>query len=81
VQLEQSLIEAVRTLAPDNQKAVLEFAKFLESRQDAKTKSVDGTVSLAEVGISVDQAADLQSRLQTFSEDWNRPEMDAYDEL
>lgn len=41
----------------------------------------DGAVSLAERGIDVGQAAQLRSQLQTFSEDWERPEMTIYDEL
>ena len=38
-------------------------------------------IDLAERGISADQAAHLRHRLATFSEDWQRPEMDAYDAL
>jgi hypothetical protein len=38
-------------------------------------------VNLSERGISEDQAADLRRRLSAFIEDWNRPEMAAYDEL
>jgi hypothetical protein len=38
-------------------------------------------VKLFERGISEAQAADLRNRLSTFAEDWNRPEMEAYDEL
>jgi hypothetical protein len=36
---------------------------------------------LREKGIGEFQAADLRRRLGTFVEDWDRPEMDAYDEL
>ena len=44
--------------------------------------SSPGKVSdLAERGIGVDQAADLRRRLASFAEDWQRPEMDAYDAL
>ena len=32
-------------------------------------------------GIDKDQAAELRWRLQAFAEDWNRPEMDVYDDL
>jgi hypothetical protein len=39
------------------------------------------TVDLREKGIDEPQAADLNRRLATFAEDWNRPEMAAYDEL
>jgi hypothetical protein len=38
-----------------------------------------GTVDLREQGISPEQAAELRARLSTFAEDWNAPEMDAYD--
>jgi hypothetical protein len=41
----------------------------------------DHSVSLAERGISETQAVDLRSRLSTFTEDWERPEMEAYDAL
>lgn len=37
-------------------------------------------IDLAARGINEEQAADLRSRLSTFAEDWNRPEMDIYDE-
>jgi hypothetical protein len=36
---------------------------------------------LREKGISEAQAADLRHRLSAFSEDWDRPEMSAYDNL
>jgi hypothetical protein len=40
----------------------------------------DGPIELAQRGIDPNQAADLRLRLQCFAEDWNRPEMDIYDE-
>lgn len=39
-----------------------------------------GEVDLADRGIDVAQARDLRARLGAFAEDWNRPEMDVYDE-
>jgi hypothetical protein len=36
-------------------------------------------VDLRDRGIDQQQAADLRQRLKTFSRDWDRPEMDAYD--
>jgi hypothetical protein len=42
--------------------------------------SGEGPVDLAERGISPEQAANLRARLRTFAEDWDRPEMDVYDE-
>jgi len=38
-------------------------------------------VDLTERGMSSAQAADLRRRLTAFVEDWQRPEMDAYDAL
>ena len=38
-------------------------------------------VDLRERGIDESRAADLRHRLATFAEDWDRPEMAAYDEL
>jgi len=38
-------------------------------------------VDLRERGIDEPQAADLRRRLAPFAEDWDRPEMAAYDEL
>jgi hypothetical protein len=38
-------------------------------------------VDLRERGIDESQAADLRRRLAPFADDWDRPEMTAYDEL
>ena len=38
-------------------------------------------VDLRERGIDESQAANLRHRLSAFAEDWDRPEMTAYDEL
>jgi hypothetical protein len=38
-------------------------------------------VDLRQRGIDQSQAADLRRRLAQFAEDWDRPEMAAYDEL
>ncbi len=40
-----------------------------------------GPVDLQERGIDEAQAADLRRRLSSFAEDWDRPEMAAYDDL
>lgn len=94
--IEQQLIESIRTLDPDKQQAVLDFAEFLKNRQSPYDKTllkepaptlkksdeaIHGTINLAEHGIAQEQAAELRSRLQSFAEDWNRPEMAIYDEL
>ena len=38
-------------------------------------------VDLAERGIDPRQASDLRRRLGAFADDWQRPDMDAYDAL
>lgn len=43
--------------------------------------SAGGAVDLEARGIGPAQAAGLRARLDAGSEDWNRPEMDAYDAL
>jgi hypothetical protein len=40
-----------------------------------------GGVTLSDRSIDEKQAADLRARLALFAEDWNRPEMDVYDEM
>ncbi len=39
------------------------------------------SVQLKDKGIDEQHAADLRHRLTAFAEDWDRPEMDIYDEL
>ncbi len=41
----------------------------------------EGSVNLAAKGIDESQAANLRKRLSTFAEDWELPEMGAYDAL
>ena len=40
-----------------------------------------GGIDLRDRGIDESQAAELRHRLNTFAEDWSRPEMDAYDAI
>jgi hypothetical protein len=41
----------------------------------------EGAVNLSEHGIDEAQAANLRARLSTFADDWELPEMGAYDAL
>jgi hypothetical protein len=43
--------------------------------------SPGAAVDLAARGMDREQAANLRGRLAAFAEDWQRPEMDAYDAL
>ena len=60
----------------------VEFTEPVPSDAEGKvivTFLSDKTVDLTQRGIDERQAADLRSRLATFAEDWDRPEMDVYD--
>ena len=41
----------------------------------------NNSVELRDKGIDESQAADLRQRLSSFAEDWDRPEMNVYDNL
>jgi len=61
--------------------------ELLETPDDVEESRVivtfvpEGSVDLGERGIDESQAANLRARLQTFAEDWECPEMGAYDAL
>jgi hypothetical protein len=52
-----------------------------ESRIIVTFLPTPGPVDLPTRGIDEAQAAELRARLQAFAEDWERPEMAAYDAL
>jgi hypothetical protein len=41
----------------------------------------DGPIDLRSIGITEAEAAELRWRLQAFEEDWNRPDMDVYNDM
>ncbi|HEX9545055.1 MAG TPA: hypothetical protein VF955_07710 [Pyrinomonadaceae bacterium] len=41
----------------------------------------DRAVNLADLGIDEAQATNLSARLRAFADDWERPEMEAYDAI
>lgn len=62
--------------------------QLLEKPQDLKEARVivtflpkEGPIDLRARGIDEAQAANLRWRFQTIAEDWERPEMDVYDDL
>jgi len=62
-------IELSEQPPPNSQGKVI--VTFLES----------GAIDLAARGIDESHAADLRHRLQAIAEDWNLPEMNAYDAI
>ena len=49
--------------------------------ENGERNSADGSINLAERGISREDAAKQRAAFATFAEDWERPEMDIYDQL
>ena len=52
-----------------------------EARVIVTFVQLNGVVDLRERGIDEKQAANLRARLSAFAEDWDLPEMEAYDAL
>lgn len=55
--------------------------EFVLEAIEEKIKRERGKVNLAERGISEREAATQRKAFATFAEDWDSPEMDAYDKL
>jgi hypothetical protein len=60
---------------------LLETPEHVDEARVIVTFISEGSVDLAERGIDEPQAANLRARLGSFAEDWERPEMGAYDAL
>jgi len=76
--------EAISTYLEMNQRLLAEITTNQEESKlgdfiDEGQKK--GYIDLQSRGINREQAANLRSRLQSFAEDWNCPEMDVYDAL
>lgn len=60
---------------------LLETPEDVDEARVIVTFVTEGSVDLAEREINESDAANLRARLATFAEDWERPEMRAYDAL
>jgi hypothetical protein len=70
-------------IKPDTAETIAAEARVRGLSVDEYLKSLlprSNGIVLRARGIDETQAADLRTRLQTFAEDWNRPEADIYDE-
>jgi len=77
-----SMSKTVEGIYRDGKVELLETPEEAHDEHRVLVTFVDNcTVDLADRGINEEQAADLRSRLSTFAEDWERPEMEAYDAL
>jgi hypothetical protein len=75
------MLQSVRGICRDGRVELLERPPQGADGQVIVTFLTSKPVSLAERGIDEQQAADLRQRLAAFAEDWERPEMDVYDDL
>lgn len=79
-------MNAIEGLSEEQRRRALQLQaqlKSLESELHAllrQSKAVPAATNLAARGINETQAADLRARLNTFAEDWDRPETAIYDE-
>ena len=82
------LIGKIQKLPPEILLEVEHFVDFLSEKQHIKRESENGlnddktgSVNLRELGISEEEAAKHRAVLTSFTEDWERPEMEVYDKL
>ncbi|OKH40081.1 hypothetical protein NIES2119_03920 [[Phormidium ambiguum] IAM M-71] len=75
------MLQSVKGIYRNGKIELLETPSNLEEARVIVTFLTDNTVDLQSRGIDQQQAADLRARLQTFAEDWERPDMAGYDEL
>ena len=73
--------KTVEGIYRDGKVELLETPPDVEEARVVVTFLTEGDVDLAEREIDETRAADLRARLQTFAEDWERPEMGAYDAI
>jgi hypothetical protein len=77
-----SMLKTVEGVYRDGKIELLETPpEIKEGRVIVTFLPASGPVDLRERGIDEAQAADLRRRFRTIAEDWERPEMDVYDDL
>ncbi len=73
--------KTVEGIFRDGKVELLETPDDVDEARVIVTFLPEGSVNLSERGIDEAQAASLRARLRAFAEDWERPEMGAYDAL
>jgi hypothetical protein len=74
-----SMLKSVRGVCRNGRIELVESLPEGGDREVIVTFLESDRIDLADRGIDESQAADLRHRLAAFAEDWERPEMDAYD--
>ncbi|WP_293125647.1 hypothetical protein [Microcoleus sp. bin38.metabat.b11b12b14.051] len=76
------MLKSVKGIYRDGQVVLLETpADVPEGKVIVTFLAESGLVELQSRGIDRQQAGDLRVRLSRFTEDWEQPEMDVYDDL
>ena len=75
------MLKSVHGVFRNGKVELLEPAPSAEETEVLVTFLSARRVDLRERGISEGQAANLRARFGAIAEDWDRPEMDVYDEL
>ena len=73
--------KTVEGIYRDGKVELLETPTGLDETRVIVTFLAEGAVNLPERGIDEAQATNLRAQLRTFAEDWEQPEMGAYDAL
>jgi hypothetical protein len=74
------MLNAVEGVFRDGKIELLEVPSGVQESRVIVTFVPPTSVDLRSHGIDETQAAGLRGRLRTFAEDWDRPEMDVYDD-
>jgi hypothetical protein len=78
----KAMLQSVEGIYRDGKVELLEIPASMDGTRVIVTfLSAPGSVDLPSLGITEQQAANLRARLQSFIEDWERPDMAAYDAL
>ena len=77
--IDSTVIETIRPLI--RRMNAVERLELIRIIVATGTPSSQSEVNLAERGISPEQAADLRTRLRTFTDDWDDPTMETYNAL
>jgi hypothetical protein len=78
---ETSMLKAVEGIYRDGKIELLETPPGVKEARVVVTFLPNGTIDLRARGIDEVEAAELRSRWGAAAEDWDRPEMDVYNDL
>ncbi|MFL6215846.1 MAG: hypothetical protein ACJ74J_18325 [Blastocatellia bacterium] len=75
------MLKSVEGIYRDGKIELVEMPEDIDEARVIVTFMPPGQIDLRQRGIDESQAANLRARLHTFAEDWESPEMEAYDAL